>query len=96
MEEKSFNFLSGTSKGLLKIQNFLRTEVGDVVSCGSSSTRVQGNNLDLLWGTVNCFPYLLDLDADSSLLADFIDALDWCLVTEPGTFLPSFLILVCF
>ena len=86
IEEKSFNFLGGTSKvGLLKIQDFLRTEINDIVSCGSSSTGLHRNNLDLLWGTVNCFPYFLDLEADASLLADFIDALDQCVVTEPGT-----------
>ncbi|KAM6565406.1 hypothetical protein CsatA_024534 [Cannabis sativa] len=72
-----------TSKGgLLKIQDFLRTEIQDVVSHGSSSTRLQENNIDLLWGTVNCFPYLLDPEKDSSLLADFIDALDQCVVIE--------------
>ncbi|XP_062109162.1 uncharacterized protein LOC133819824 isoform X2 [Humulus lupulus] len=83
IEEKSFNLLHETSKeGLLRIQDFLRTEIHDVVSHGSSSTRLQENNLDLLWGTVNCFPYLLDLERDQSLLADFIDALDRCVVTE--------------
>ncbi|PON57236.1 Coatomer beta subunit [Trema orientale] len=85
IEEKRFNFSDGTFKGLPKIQDFLRTEIENAVSCDSSSTRLHGNDLDLLWGTVNCFPYFVDLEADSSLLADFIDALDKCLVSEPDS-----------
>ena len=90
IEEKTFNLLDGLSEErLLKIQNFMRTDIQKWideinVSSDSSSGRVHGTDLALLWGTVTCVPFLLDPEADSSLLTELIDAIDRLPSVESG------------
>uniref|UniRef100_A0A803Q1W1 ARM repeat superfamily protein n=1 Tax=Cannabis sativa TaxID=3483 RepID=A0A803Q1W1_CANSA len=85
-ELKRASLLAFIHKLLLKdhsILNFFKVNIlsalNDLIE---TSPKEVENNLDLLWGTVNCFPYLLDPEKDSSVLADFIDALDQCVVIE--------------
>lgn len=92
MEVKSFNFLDETSEEVLSvIQGFLRGAIGnwngvinDIVA-GDTSSKVHESNLALLWGIVNCFPYMFEVEADSSLLVDLIGALNQLLTMETGT-----------
>ena len=92
-EVKSFNFLDEVSEEVLSaIQGFLRRAVSnwngvinDIVAGDTSSNQVHESNLALLWGIVNCFPYMFEVEADSSLLVDLIGALNQLLTIETGT-----------
>lgn len=97
MDVKCFNFLDGTSEeALSKIQDFLRKAVSDwirvindILAGNTSSTQVHEIDLALLWGIISCFPYMFEVEADSSLLIDLRGALDGLLMAETGK-APSF------
>lgn len=92
VEGKSFNFLDETSEELVSaiqcclrgtVTNWIRL-INDIVAGDTSSTQVHESDLALLWGTVNCFPYVFGFEADSSLLIDLRGALDQLLMAETG------------
>ncbi|XP_048334306.2 uncharacterized protein LOC107422300 isoform X3 [Ziziphus jujuba] len=90
VDVKSFNFLDGRSEDVLsKIQDFMRKAVSDwikvindILSGNASCTQVHETDLALLWGIVSCFPYMFEVEADSSLLIDLRGALDELLMAE--------------
>lgn len=92
VDVKSFNFLDGRSEDVLsKIQDFMRKAVSDwikvindILSGNASCTQVHETDLALLWGIVSCFPYMFEVEADSSLLIDLRGALDELLMAETG------------
>lgn len=90
IEEKNVNLGQVSEERFRKLQDFLRRNIHkwmedlrDNVSCDSSFDQSHGTNLALLWGTVNCVPFLLDPKEDSSLLTDLVDAIDHRLSSEP-------------
>lgn len=94
---QSFTLLDGTAEGLSRIQGFLRGTVSKwvgvlkgVVNGASSSTSIHEADLALLWGSINCFPQIVDSQEGLSLLFNLIDAVDQLLMIEDGT-LPNVL-----
>ncbi|KDO50652.1 hypothetical protein CISIN_1g042789mg [Citrus sinensis] len=84
MEPECCNFLDGVSEGrVLRIRGFLQEAVcswisviNNVVAHGnSSSIEIDEAKLALLWGIVRCYPRIMDVQANSSLLMELIDAL---------------------
>lgn len=84
MEPECCNFLDGVSEGrVLRIRGFLQEAVcswisviNNVVAHGnSSSIEIDKAKLALLWGIVRCYPRIMDVQANSSLLMELIDAL---------------------
>ncbi|KAI8539167.1 hypothetical protein RHMOL_Rhmol09G0160300 [Rhododendron molle] len=56
----------------------------EIVQGDSSVIQLQESELALVWGIISCYPYLKVIQADSSLLLDFVDALDQLLVIDAG------------
>ncbi|KAL5542673.1 hypothetical protein UlMin_010383 [Ulmus minor] len=90
IQGKNFD-IKVSEKGLEKIQDFLRSDIckwigklNDILPRDLSSNQDQETEIALLWGAINCAPYLLDPQADSSLIINLMDALDRCLTNEPG------------
>ncbi|KAA8534172.1 hypothetical protein F0562_031635 [Nyssa sinensis] len=87
---QSSNFSDGTSKEVVsRICSFLQETIGywigminDIVHGDPSRSQLQESKLALLWGTVSCYPYIVDIQANPSLLMDLVDALDRLLMIE--------------
>lgn len=87
---QSSSFLDGTSKEeVSRICSYLPDAIGywigiinQIVHGDSSAIQLQETKLALLWGTISCYPYMKDIQADPSLLLDFVDTLSRLLVIE--------------
>lgn len=87
---QSSSFLDGTSKEeVLRICSYLPDAIGywigiinQIVHGDSSAIQLQETKLALLWGTISCYPYMKDIQADPSLLLDFVDTLSRLLAIE--------------
>ncbi|XP_052189171.1 uncharacterized protein LOC127799294 isoform X2 [Diospyros lotus] len=89
LQDQSFSFLDGRSKEeVLRICSYLQDAVGfwigvmNQIVHGDSSIQFQEINLALLWGIISCYPYMKDVQANSSILLDLVYALDQLLVNE--------------
>ena len=86
------SLLDGVSiEGLSKIRNFFREAIqrwiqmiNDAVQGDPLYIELQETKLALLWGIVSCYPYLVDVQSNQSLLMDLVDALDRLLVIDSG------------
>lgn len=58
--------------------------INQIVHGDSSLMQLQETKFSLLWGIISCYPYMKDIQANSSLLLDFVDALNQLLVKESG------------
>ncbi|KAM1823011.1 hypothetical protein ACFX1X_025378 [Malus domestica] len=88
-EIQSLTFLDETPERVSRIQDFLRGTINNWVGVlkgigngDSSSTIILEVDLALLWGTINCFPQVVESENDLSLLKDLIDAYDQILMIE--------------
>ncbi|KAL7177187.1 hypothetical protein ACSBR2_030511 [Camellia fascicularis] len=87
---QSSSFLDGTSKEeVSRICSYLPDAIGywigiinQIVHGDSSAIQLQETKLALLWGTISCYPYMKDIQADPSLLLDFVDTLSRLLAIE--------------
>lgn len=62
--------------------------INDIVHKDSSISQIDEAQLSLLWGIIGCYPYFFDVEVNSSLLLNLIDALDCLSMTGTGkTFL---------
>lgn len=91
MKPQFCDFLDGTSGVVLRICSFVQETISswirtinDVAQGNSSSTQIDEAKLALLWGVISCCPYIMDVQAESSLLMDLIDALHLLLMHETG------------
>lgn len=92
LEEHGSNLLDGASnEGLSKIQNFFQEvisnwigEINDVIHGNPSCIQFQKTKMGLLYGIVSSYPYVVDVQSNSSLLMDLVDALDRFLLTGFG------------
>ncbi|KAK0607559.1 hypothetical protein LWI29_016732 [Acer saccharum] len=89
MNHQCSTFLDGTSKGgVSRIHSFLQEAICSWISVinnihdNSSSTQIDEAKLVLLWGAIGCYPYFFDVQENSSLLMNLIDALDQLLMNE--------------
>ncbi|XP_065862754.1 uncharacterized protein [Euphorbia lathyris] len=86
------DLLDGTSEeGLSRIREFLQgvicssDGVINAITLGNSeSTIIDMDKLALLWGTLYCYPYVMDIQAKPTSLMGLIDALDRLLMVEDG------------
>ncbi|KAL6992171.1 hypothetical protein U1Q18_010278 [Sarracenia purpurea var. burkii] len=86
------SFLDETSKEeVLRIYSHLQDAIGywigiinQIVHGDSPPFQLQEAKLALLWGIISCYPYMTDLQANPSLLLDFVDAVDQLLAIESG------------
>lgn len=86
------SLLDGVSiEGLSKIRNFFKEAIqrwiqmiNDAVQGDPLYIELQETKLALLWGIVSCYPYLVDVQSNQSLLMDLVDALDRLLVIDSG------------
>lgn len=93
MEPECCNLLDGISEGLVsRLRGFLQeaicswiSMINDVVAHeNSSSIEIDMAKLALLWGIVRCYPHIMDVQANSSLLMELIDALHRLSLDEAG------------
>lgn len=93
MEPECCYFLDGVSEGrVFRIRGFLQgavcswiSVINNVVAHGnSSSIEIDEAKLALLWGIVRCYPRIMDVQANSSLLMELIDAFDRLSMDEAG------------
>lgn len=85
-------FLDGISKEMFsRIYDFvLRTIsywIGLIKNTSNgdlSSLQLEESRLALLWGAINCYPYMFSGQENQSLLLDFLDAVDELLMVESG------------
>ncbi|PSS35668.1 Small subunit processome component like [Actinidia chinensis var. chinensis] len=90
VQAQSSCFLEGTSKEeVSRIRSYLQDAISDwigiinqIVHGDSSTIQLQETKLALLWGIISCYPYVTDIQTNSSLLLDFVDAIDQLLVIE--------------
>ncbi|KAM7486094.1 hypothetical protein LguiA_002103 [Lonicera macranthoides] len=86
------SLLDGVSiEDLSKIRNFFKESIqrwiqmiNDTVQGDPLYIELQEAKLALLWGIVSCYPYLVDVQSNQSLLMDLVDALDRLLVIDSG------------
>ncbi|KAB1216916.1 hypothetical protein CJ030_MR4G016071 [Morella rubra] len=91
-EAQGPNFSNATfGEGFPKMQRFLQEAIrywigaiNDVMHGDPLSTIIQETKLALLWGIINCYPHLVDVQAMSSDIMDFINALDQLMMIEAG------------
>ncbi|KAK0579383.1 hypothetical protein LWI29_025507 [Acer saccharum] len=83
MNHQCSTFVDGTSKGgVSRIHSFLQEAICSWISVinnihdNSSSAQIDEAKLVLLWGAIGCYPYFFDVQENSSLLMNLIDALD--------------------
>ncbi|THG05804.1 hypothetical protein TEA_026415 [Camellia sinensis var. sinensis] len=89
---QSSSFIDGTSKEeVSRICSYLPDAIGywigiinQIVHGDSSVIQLQETKLALLWGIISCYPYMKDIQADPSLLLDFVDTLSRLLAIESG------------
>ncbi|CAL5416773.1 unnamed protein product [Camellia sinensis] len=89
---QSSSFIDGTSKEeVSRICSYLPDAIGywigiinQIVHGDSSAIQLQETKLALLWGIISCYPYMKDIQADPSLLLDFVDTLSRLLAIESG------------
>ncbi|XP_028088073.1 small subunit processome component 20 homolog isoform X4 [Camellia sinensis] len=87
---QSSSFIDGTSKEeVSRICSYLPDAIGywigiinQIVHGDSSVIQLQETKLALLWGIISCYPYMKDIQADPSLLLDFVDTLSRLLAIE--------------
>ncbi|XP_047333762.1 small subunit processome component 20 homolog [Impatiens glandulifera] len=83
LEEASKEDISKISRYLQKnVQYWIQT-INDIV-CGELEYQFQSSKLALLWAVISCYPYMIDIQSNSSLLLDFVDAVDQLLMTASG------------
>lgn len=91
---QSSDLLDGTSSQQVSrictdLQNAIEYWIGvinQIVHGDPSSIQLPENTLALLWGIISCYPFM---SQDSSLLLDFVEALNLLLAIEYGmTFHP--------
>ncbi|XP_057497405.1 uncharacterized protein LOC130782135 [Actinidia eriantha] len=90
VQAQSFCFLEGTSKEeVSRIRSYLQDAISywiriinQTVHGDSSTIQLQETKLALLWGIISCYPYMTDIQTNSSLLLDFVGAIDQLLVIE--------------
>ncbi|KAL6970992.1 hypothetical protein U1Q18_030674 [Sarracenia purpurea var. burkii] len=87
------SFLDETyTEEVLRIYSYLQDAISfwigiinQIVHGDSPPFQLQETKLALLWGIISCYPYITDLQANPSLLLDFVDAADRLLVIESDT-----------
>ena len=92
VQAQSSCFLEGTSKEeVSRIRSYLQDAISywigiinQIVHGDSSTIQLQETKMALLWGIISCYPYMTDIQADSSLLLDFVNAIDQLLVIDCG------------
>lgn len=92
VQVQSPSFLDGASgEQVSRICSHLQGAIGDwieiiyeILHGDSSVIQLQESKLALVWGIISCYPYLKDIQANSTLLLDFVDALDQLLVIDAG------------
>ncbi|XP_060178660.1 uncharacterized protein LOC132608895 isoform X2 [Lycium barbarum] len=70
---------------LSRIHNFLREAIGRWIRRIQKepfSTKIEENELAILWGIIGCYPYVVGGSANESLLMNLVNALDELLSTE--------------
>ncbi|KAJ0034275.1 hypothetical protein Pint_25497 [Pistacia integerrima] len=86
------NLLDGIPEGVLsRICNFLQEEISSLIKIvrgNLSSIKFDETKLALMWGAIRCYAHILDVQTNSSLLMDLIDALD-ILIRNDGGVLPE-------
>lgn len=65
------------------IRNWVQA-INDKIHGNSTCVQFQENKLALLYGAVRSFPYVIDVQSNTTLLMDLIDALDQLLLTNSG------------
>ncbi|WOG89602.1 hypothetical protein DCAR_0208840 [Daucus carota subsp. sativus] len=92
LEELCSSLLHGTSSERLSnvlnfsqkiIRNWVEA-VNDNLHGNPSCIQFQENKLAMLYGVVRSFPYVIDVQSNTTLLMDLVDALDQLLLTDSG------------
>ncbi|XP_031259480.1 small subunit processome component 20 homolog isoform X1 [Pistacia vera] len=91
------NLLDGIPEGVVsRICNFLQEEISSLIKIVRGnllSIKFDETKLALMWGAIRCYAHILDVQTNSSLLTDLIDALD-LLIRNDGDLVERFNIFV--
>lgn len=93
LQVQQHNFLDGIpNEKILRICSFLDKAINfwiqlikDAVNKDFSSAELTEDRLAVLWGTIGCYPYMIDAKRNPSLLMDLIYAIDELLTVKSGT-----------
>lgn len=82
MEEKS-------KQGILRVCVFFKEHITCWIKKINDPSCVEFRVTDLaqIWGIISCYSYMTDSQANPSLLMDFVEALDRCLMGNSGIIL---------
>ena len=92
MHPQSTKFLDEMSEGRLSkicnymqgvISNWIRL-INDIAQGNPLPAQIDEAKLAILWGIINCYPHMFDVQANESVLMKLIDALHQLLMIEAG------------
>lgn len=92
LHPQSIKFLDEMSEGrLFKICDYMQGVISnwiklinDIANGNPLTAQIDEAKLAILWGTISCYPYMFDVQANESALMELIDALQQLLMIEDG------------
>ncbi|XP_076896866.1 uncharacterized protein LOC143550000 [Bidens hawaiensis] len=97
LQSLSFCLLEGKSKqGMSKVCNFLQEnitswigKINDAVHKHPTCVEFKDTDLAHIWGTISCYSYMTDFEANPQVLMEFVEALDRLLMVNSSMILSA-------